>query len=322
MQTTISRRQLLVQKFPLALLATSSVGRRCLANPLAPENSIRQFKPKWLLASCMYGYAALDMILPELTELGIQHIDLWPKVHGSQREELTKLGEDTFREMVDEHSVSLGCISQYKLGPFKLREEIQLAKRLECPYIVTSAQGDKTKPRKDAIQEFAQRMEPEFQLAADAGVTLLVENHGSSILDSLDAIRWLIDACPKQGQGFGFALAPAHLEQNPEVISDLILETKEHLKLFYAWQYGNGFRAKMDHEKEMLQMPGRGPLDFGPPMRSLAEIDFQGFIEVMMHPTPRGVPIEPTVKGVTEAIRQSHIYLEKCLDAPGSVSPK
>ena len=40
----------------------------------------------------------------------------------------------------------------------------------------------------------------------------------------------------------------------------------------------------------MLQMPGRGSLDFEPLMRQLASQQFNGPVEIFMHPVPRGVP--------------------------------
>jgi hypothetical protein len=32
-----------------------------------------------------------------------------------------------------------------------------------------------------------------------------------------------------------------------------------------------------------------------------------------MHPTPRGIPILPTVSEISAAINKSRIYVEKCL---------
>lgn len=275
----------------------------------AHAKPVEEWKPRWLVASCMYGYAKLAEILPELSQLDAKEIDLWPKVHGSQREELDELGEGKLAELLESFQVRLGCLTQYALGPFGLRDEIQIARRLKCPFVVANAQGKSGLGirQKEVIADFAKRMKPEFALAADAGVEIVIENHGSTMLDSFDGIRWLIDYC--QGPGFGFALAPAHLPQEPELIAQVVQETAASLRLFYAWQYGQGFRNKMEHEKEMEQMPGRGSLDFAPAMQALRKIRFAGPIEVMMHPTPRGIPIEPTVPEVTREIRAAQDYL-------------
>ena len=201
------------------LAAGSHFARQSLAASSPNQNSAWQ--PNWLVASCMYGYAKLEEILPELAKVGSKAIDLWPKVHGSQREELDEMGEEELAALLEQHKIQLGCLTQYKLGPFHLREEIQIAKRLNCPIIVTSAKGKRGKgeAQKASISDFAEKMKPEFEAAAEAGVKILIENHGSSVIDSLDGIRWLLEYC--DGPGFGFALAPAHLPQEPELLAEL-----------------------------------------------------------------------------------------------------
>ena len=89
----------------------------------------------------MYGYTDLASILPEVAKQGATAIDVWPKVHGNQREHMTELGEEAFAALLKKHDVSLGCITQYKLGPFGLQEEMRLAKRFGCKTIVTGAVG-------------------------------------------------------------------------------------------------------------------------------------------------------------------------------------
>ncbi len=55
-----------------------------------------------------------------------------PKVHGNQREQLAEMGEEKFAALLKQHGVSLGCITQYKLGPIGLRDEMKLAQQLGC----------------------------------------------------------------------------------------------------------------------------------------------------------------------------------------------
>jgi hypothetical protein len=47
----------------------------------------------------------------------------------------------------------------------------------------------------------------------------------------------------------------------------------------------------------------------------LADIHYQGWTEIFMHPVPRGIPILPTAAEVTAEINRSRAYLEKCLAA-------
>jgi len=62
--------------------------------------------------------------------------------------------------------------------------------------------------------------------------------------------------------------------------------------------------------QEMLQMPGRGSLDFYPMIQSLAKINYSGWTEIFMHPFPRGRAILDTNREVTEEIIRSKEYLE------------
>lgn len=46
-------------------------------------------------------------------------------------------------ELLKRHDVKLGCITQYKLGPFKLKEELRMGARLGCETMVTEGNGPK-----------------------------------------------------------------------------------------------------------------------------------------------------------------------------------
>ena len=64
---------------------------------------------------------------------------------------------------------------------------------------------------------------------------------------------------------------------------------------------------------ELLQMPGRGEMDFAPIVQALRDIKFAGWTEIFMHPFPRGVPILETVTQVTDEINHSRLHLEKLM---------
>jgi sugar phosphate isomerase/epimerase len=85
--------------------------------------------------------------------------------------------------------------------------------------------------------------------------------------------------------------------------------------MFYAWQHGDGCMTKLPKEQELLQMPGRGPLDFGPLVKALVDIKYQGWTEIFMHPVPRGIPILETAQEVTAEINKSRAYLADKLKA-------
>jgi hypothetical protein len=85
-----------------------------------------------------------------------------------------------------------------------------------------------------------------------------------------------------------------------------------------AQQHGKGSTEKLPKADELLQLPGRGPFDFGPLMRALAEMNFAGPIEIFMHPVPRGVPILGSVAEVTAEVNRARSHLRAALggDSP------
>ena len=274
------------------------------------------FALKYILGSCMYGYMDLAAILPEVAKTGAVALDIWPKAHGNQREQLDELGEERFAALLKKHNVPLGCITQYKLGPFKLQDEMRLAKRLGCSSIVTGAVGPKDLTGgalKAAVKAFAEQMKPHLEAAAETGLTIAIENHGKNLIDSPDSLKWLAELRPSKQ--LGIALAPYHLPQDTSVLADLIRSLGDSLHVFYAWEHGMGCMTKMPKEEELKQMPGRGALNFAPLLAALRDIRFCGWTEIFMHPTPRGVPILDSAEAITAEINRSRAYLEKGLQA-------
>lgn len=291
-------------------------------DPLTPtpqsnaENTDSRFKFNFMLPSCMYGYEKLDTILPEAEKIDASAIDIWPKVHGDQREQVDQMGQEKFAELLDRHKLKLGCITQYKLGPFGLQKEMKFAQHFSCNTMVTGGHGPtklKGSELKSAVKKFAVQMKPHLETAAEASVTIAIENHGNNLIDSPDSLKWLVELCPDKH--LGIALAPYHLDQDPNAIAALIKSLGNRMAIFYAWQHGMGCMKKLPKEQELLQMPGRGELDFKPIVAALQSIKFSGWTEIFMHPFPRGVKIMETVAEVTHQINQSRDYLNQCIAA-------
>lgn len=272
------------------------------------------FQLKYIVGSCMYGYSPVGEILPEVNKVGATAIDIWPKVHGNQREQLDELGEEKFAELLKMHNVSLECITQYKLGPFGLQEEMQLAKRLGCHLMVTGGSGPKGlkgDELKGAVATFVEKMKPHLAAAEEAGVVIAIENHGNNLIDSPDSLKWLKELAPSPA--LGIALAPYHLPQDAKLLAGLIRDLGDSTKMFYAWQHGKGCMEKLPKDEELLQMPGRGDLDFAPLLEALRDIRYTGWTEVFMHPVPRGIPILETTSEVTAEINRGRAYLDAIL---------
>lgn len=267
-----------------------------------------------MVASCMYGNVYLGDVLPEVAKCGSDAIDIWPKPHGNQREQLTELGEERFAQLLKQHGVRLGCLTHYKLGPFRLQEEMHLAERLGCTTIVTGGEGPiglSGAELKRAVAEFVEAMKPHLAVAEETGVTIAIENHAKNLIDAPDSLRYLAELRPSPH--LAIALAPYHLPQDSRMLADLIRELDDALAVFYAWQHGMGCMEKLPKEQELLQMPGRGTLDFAPLLSALKAIDFQGWTEIFMHPVPRGIPILETPGLVTDEINRARNYLESLI---------
>jgi len=298
----------------LGTSAASATSLVAAASGLAADEAAR-FQLNYMLPSCMYGYTELEEILPEVKKIGASAIDLWPRVHGNQREQLDELGEQRFASMLRQADVKLGCLTQYKLGPFGLQDEMRLAQRLGCRTIVTGGRGPKgtsDAELKAAVKSFIEQMKPHLEVAEETGVTIAIENHGNNLIESPESLRWLAELRPSDH--LGIALAPYHLPQDPALLANLIRDLGNSIRVFYAWQHGMGAMKKLPKEQELLQMPGRGDLDFLPLLSALRDVGYDGWTEIFMHPVPRGVPILDSTAAVTREINRSRRYLSEQLE--------
>ncbi|MCA9123856.1 MAG: sugar phosphate isomerase/epimerase [Planctomycetaceae bacterium] len=274
----------------------------------------QDFSFRYIVGSSMYGYTDVAEIMPEVAKTGAVALDVWPKVHGNQREQLDELGEEKFAALLKQHGISLGCITQYALGPFGIQGEMRLAQRFECPTLVCGGKGPvglTGSELKSAVGKFVEQMKPHLEVAEETGVTIAIENHANNLIDSPDSLKWLIDL--RSSDHLAVALAPYHLPQDERLIGDLIRTLGDGIAMFYAWQHGMGCHQKLPKEQELLQMPGRGALDFVPLVAALRDINYRGWTEIFMHPVPRGIPILDSTAGVTDEINRSRTYLADCL---------
>jgi sugar phosphate isomerase/epimerase len=283
----------------------------------------KAFALKYMLASSMYGDLPLEVVLAEVKKTGAEAIDLWPRKHGTQRDEVEEMGHEAFWRMLEKTGVRVGGTTRYDLGPFDLEDE--------CVFLINSDGGgvivtgskwpekklvNPTGPElKAAVRAFVDRMsETVFYAEVSNPVHVAIENHGNSLISSPDSIRWFLEMC--DSPHVGIALAPYHLEEqgeDGESMGALIEEIGDRLFVFYAWQYGKGCMEAQPKEDELLQMPGRGSLDFTPMLRALKKIDYQWYTEIFMHPFPRGFPILPTAAETTSEINRSREYLDGLL---------
>ena len=272
------------------------------------------FKLNYILGSAMYGELPLETVLQEAPKTGARLLDVWPRKHGSQREQMDELGHDKVAELLAKYDVKLACSTRYDLGPFKLQDEMAIVKKFGGNVIVTGGSGPvglQGAELKKAVQEFVEKLKPHLAKAGELGITIAIENHGKNLIDHPDSLRWLVEF--GNDLPLGVEIAPYHLPQDPALIATLIKDLGNKIKMFCAWEYGKGCMKPMPKDEELQQMPGRGPLDFTPILKALKEINYAGYTEIFMHPTPRGIPILPTAEETTAEINRAKSYLETCL---------
>ena len=266
----------------------------------------------YILASCMYGTLPLAEIVPEVKGIGAAHIDIWPRVHGNQREQVASMGNDAFAELLATHGVDLGISTRFDLGPFGLEQEMAFCHEFGASLIVTGSQGPKDLTGEElraAVADFAEGLKPHIAVAERHEITISIENHSSALIESPDSMKWLIEFT--DSPHLGIALAPYHLPDDAQLVAQLIEDLGSGLALFYAWQHGMGCHEKLPKAQELMQMPGRGTLDFTPILSALKKIDYAGWTEIFMHPVPRGIPILDTAANVTDEINRARHYLDQ-----------
>ncbi len=311
-ETTLTRRRM------CRLLAAGSAAAALPAEWLAAEEK-EPFKLRYILASSMYGTLKVEDILPEVRKTGAEHIDLWPRRHADQREQMDAMGHERFASLLDQNNVGLGMTTRYDLGPFGLQDEMKLLRKLGGRLVISGSRGPRDvagEEAKRAVKQFVDQMKPHVEAAEELGVTIGIENHGHALLSTPDSLRYFAELSPSKN--LGVALAPYHLPQEEKLLAELIENLGPALVHFYAWQHGKGCMEKLPKQQELEQMPGRGKLDFKPLLAAMRKINYQGWTEIFMHPVPRGIPIMPTLEGVTAEINRARRYLAECLREIGS----
>ena len=158
-----------------------------------------KFALNYIISSCMYGTLPLNLILNEAKKLNIDHIDIWPRKHGNQREQIDQMGLDNFSELLNVNNVKLGSITRYDLGPFKLQNEMKVCSKLGGNLLICAGQGPKGlsgAKLKSAIKSFSEKMRPHVLAAEEKGIKIGIENHSGNLINSPDSLKWLLELLP------------------------------------------------------------------------------------------------------------------------------
>lgn len=297
--------------------ACKLLGSAVLVPGFARSAAANAWKPRYVLSSAMFGDMTVDTVLGEVKKAGCESVDIWRKVHGTQREQIEEMGDEAFQSLLRKHGVSLAVSTCYPLGPFRQDEEMRWVKKNGGVMTVcgTGNMGEKNPQGAEAkkqVSAFFEKLKPHYELAEELGFTMALENHGNSMLSHPDSIRHFIELNPSKRVGIAFA--PHHLADHVDEIPKLIREIgNEQMPFIYFQEHHPSSKKTMAKEEELKQLPGFGSLDYRPVLAAMREIGFTGLAEIFMHPTPRGVPVLPTAGEITAVINRSRAYLDECL---------
>jgi sugar phosphate isomerase/epimerase len=301
-----SRRKVLKAGAVAAGVIAGGLGRVAVAGPPGGQeaDAKKPFSLRHVLASSMYEKGIeIERILPEVRKTGMEALDVWAQNWVPHRDQIEKMGHDKFLKLLEENRARLASVSCYRLGPFGLKDELPVIKKLGGDLAIAGSAGG-GKDVKEAVKAFVDKLQPTVELGEKLGVTIGIENHGGSLLSSPDSIRYFAEFA--KSPRLGLVFAPYHLPQDPKVLGDLIREVGRKIAHIYLWQKASapkGAKAEPIH-----QLPGFGTLDFVPVIAALKAANYTGWSEVFMHGKVAG-----TLEEITAVVTRSRKHIDECV---------
>lgn len=283
---------------------------------LADDHKPKPLELKYVLSSALYGDLPIAEVLPEVANSGSVGLDIWCKKHATHREQVDEIGFDKFEEMLAAEQVDLKVTTRYPFGPFGMEPEFAFAKQMGVEILLCATKGPKNPTgaeAKSGVKEFIEKMKPHAEAAMENGQIIAVENHGNALLHTPDSVKYFAEF--NNLPGLKVAYAPHHMQSfGDEKVAEMIkVLGADQIPFIYFQEHGIGSKETVAKEIELEQLPGRGTLDYVPILAALREIGFNGYAEIFMHPTPRGIPMLPTAPEITKVVNESRRYLDQCL---------
>jgi sugar phosphate isomerase/epimerase len=259
------------------------------------------WRPRLALSSVMFSKLSLEAFCRQAVELGFKGIDLWSPFGDCRHlAEARELGAKGWKKLLAKHRLEVGCYTTYRtpghgegfpgFAEFIGASGGGLVVR-ESQYGTFAAEELEARLRK-----FFEALQPEIELARKHRVRLAIENHSDAQLDTLESFRLFTKLNPAP-EVVGIALAIYHLQVRKVPVEEAIRACGKQLMFVYAWQQGSG----------LSQLPGHGPAEFAPWLRTLAQQDYEHWITPFMHGEQ---PVEEMAAAVTKACR----YLESAAE--------
>lgn len=263
----------------------STIGAGMLAPALLSSCIGKAPKPHWRMklstSSVQYRPENLAEAVRRISQLGFEAIDVWSHFDWGgplceHLEEGFAMGTEGFAALLSENNLKLGAATCYRVPSDKFA--VQLGEMGGC-VVVRGSTNDYGKGAdlsyrelKVSMRKFIESIRAEADVLGEHKCTLAIENHGGGALlnvsDSFKLFREFNDM-----SNVGIGLAPYHIQRTPESVPEVIRVCGDQLRFFYAWQLQGGGR----------QLPGIGPVDVGPWLEALDEVDYQGYVNPFMH---------------------------------------
>ncbi|MDD4870408.1 MAG: TIM barrel protein [Kiritimatiellae bacterium] len=282
----------------------SMSGRAVAAAALAaslPRLGIAANTPGWSMrlstSSVMFDTLPIETVFERIARLKFDAVDIWCPfnacgAHCNHLEDVAaRLGADGLKALLTKHKLGLCAFSCYG-GHYPKYAEL-LGKVGGGVAIRESASFKPGEDLTARMKDFLERLKPQLDLAAQYNSRLAIENHGGSLLGSIDSFKAFVDL--NTNPHLGIALAPYHLQTIKASVEEAITICGSQLCYLYAWQ----------HAKGTEQLPGIGPTDCVPWLKALAKINFTGCVNPFMHNHPG--PAE-----MATAVGKSREYLLQC----------
>ncbi len=285
----LSRRQFLQHS---AAMAAGAAAPGLLARAAAGKE-----KPRWTmrLSASSIGYTKLPIeeACKRIAALGFEAIDIWSAHAGCPHldDVLGRLGPDGLRKVLQDNHLKLYAFSVYTGGYRKYAE--LLGKAGGGVAVRGSAGAVEPAELTTRMKAFIESLKPDLELAEKHNSYLAIENHGGSLLGSVDSFKAFVQI--NTNPRLGIAMAPYHLQGLKAKVEDVIAIAGKQLFFFYAWQRAKG----------VGQLPGHGPTDFTPWIAALAKTGYAWYVNPFMHH-------EPEPDAMSEALAKSRDYLKAC----------
>ena len=261
------------------------------ASQAAPESKWRM---RLSTSTIQYSKLSIEQACERIAALGFEGVDIWSAHAGCPHldDVLTRLGAEGLKELLAGTKLKLYSFSVYRGGYAKYAKLLGEA----GGGVAVHGSGRKVKPDEltGAMKKYFERLKPEIELAEKHNSYVAVENHGGSLLNSLDSFRAFVEQNPAPKR-VGIALAPYHLQRIKASVPEAIGIAGKQLLFFYAWQAA----------KNTGQLPGHGPADFTPWLAALARIKYAWYVNPFMHH-------EPAPDEMDDALARSRDYLREC----------